>query len=66
LYLAASAISFAAAAHTIEGRAVRVSDGDTVTLLDGLHAQYRIRLAGKMRRRVRCFVNALRLRLRLV
>lgn len=46
LYLAASAISFAAAAHTIEGRVVRVSDGDTVTLLDGLHAQYRIRLAG--------------------
>lgn len=44
--LAASAISFAAAAHTIEGRVVRVSDGDTVTLLDGSHAQRRIRLAG--------------------
>lgn len=25
---------------------VRVSDGDTVTVLDGLHAQHRIRLAG--------------------
>jgi endonuclease YncB( thermonuclease family) len=46
LLLAASAISFAAAAHTIEGRVVGVSDGDTVTLLDGLHAQHRIRLAG--------------------
>jgi endonuclease YncB( thermonuclease family) len=46
LFLAAAAISFAAAAHTIEGRVVRVSDGDTVTVLDGLHAQHRIRLAG--------------------
>ncbi len=46
LLFAASAISFAAAAHTIEGRVVVVSDGDTVTLLDGLNAQHRIRLAG--------------------
>jgi endonuclease YncB( thermonuclease family) len=46
LFFAASAISFAAAAHTIEGRVVGVSDGDTVTVLDGLNAQHRIRLAG--------------------
>ena len=46
LFLAASAISFAAAAHTIEGRVVGVSDGDTVTVLDPLQVQHRIRLAG--------------------
>ena len=46
MLLAASAISFAAAAHTIEGRVVGVSDGDTVTVLDGSRAQHRIRLAG--------------------
>ncbi len=46
LFFAASAISVAAAARTIEGRVVGVSDGDTVTVLDGLHAQHRVRLAG--------------------
>jgi len=46
LLFAASVFCAAAAAHTIEGRVVGVSDGDTVTLLDGLHAQHRIRLAG--------------------
>jgi endonuclease YncB( thermonuclease family) len=46
LFLAASAFCAAALAHTIEGRVVGVSDGDTVTVLDGLHAQHRIRLAG--------------------
>lgn len=44
--LAASAISFAAAAHTIEGRVVGISDGNTVTVLDGSRVQHRIRLAG--------------------
>lgn len=46
MLLAASAISAAAAAHTIESRVVGVADGDTVTVLDALHAQHRIRLAG--------------------
>jgi len=46
LCLAASAISVAAAAHTIEGRVIGVSDGDTVTVVDGLHTPHRIRLAG--------------------
>lgn len=46
MLFAASAISFAAAAHTIEGRVVGVADGDTVTVLDALHTQHRIRLAG--------------------
>lgn len=35
-----------AAAETLFGRVVRVSDGDTVTLLDGLHQEHRIRLSG--------------------
>lgn len=46
LLLVASAFSFAAAAHTIEGRVVGVSDGDTVTVLDSARVQHRIRLAG--------------------
>jgi len=45
-FLAASAFCAAALAHTLEGRVVGVSDGDTVTLLDGVNAQHRIRLAG--------------------
>jgi endonuclease YncB( thermonuclease family) len=44
--LAASAFCTAALAHTLEGRVVGVSDGDTVTLLDGLNVRHRIRLAG--------------------
>jgi endonuclease YncB( thermonuclease family) len=44
--LAAVAFCTAAAAHIIEGRVVGISDGDTVTVLDGLHARHRIRLAG--------------------
>lgn len=41
-----AAISFAAAAHTIEGRVVGVADGDTLTVLDNAHTRHRIRLAG--------------------
>jgi len=33
-------------AETIEGRVVGVSDGDTVTVLDGTKTQHKIRLAG--------------------
>jgi endonuclease YncB( thermonuclease family) len=33
-------------AATIEGRVVGVSDGDTITVLDGTTAQHKIRLAG--------------------
>ena len=33
-------------ADTIEGRVVGVSDGDTVTVLDGSKSQHKIRLAG--------------------
>jgi len=33
-------------ADTIEGRVVGVSDGDTVTVLDGAEARHKIRLAG--------------------
>jgi endonuclease YncB( thermonuclease family) len=46
LLLAASAFCAAARSHTVEGRVVGVSDGDTVTLLDDLRVQHRIRLAG--------------------
>lgn len=34
------------AAATLEGRVVAVLDGDTITLLDASHRQFRIRLAG--------------------
>ncbi len=33
-------------ADTLLGRVVRVADGDTVTLLDALHQEHRIRLSG--------------------
>ena len=33
-----------AGAHTIEGRIVGVSDGDTITLLDADNRQHKIRL----------------------
>ena len=36
----------AASAETLTGRIVGVSDGDTVTLLDGAKRQYKIRLQG--------------------
>lgn len=35
-----------AIAATLSGKVVRVSDGDTVTILDGANRQHRIRLAG--------------------
>lgn len=35
-----------AVAATLSGKVVRVSDGDTVTVLDGANKQHRIRLAG--------------------
>jgi endonuclease YncB( thermonuclease family) len=35
-----------AGAQTLNGRVVRVADGDTVTVLDSSHTQYRIRLEG--------------------
>ena len=33
-------------AHTIKGKVVRVSDGDTVVVLDSTNTQYRVRLDG--------------------
>ncbi len=33
-------------AATLEGRVVRVHDGDTITVLDASRKQYKIRLAG--------------------
>ena len=33
-------------AETIHGKVVGVSDGDTITVLDGDYQQYKIRLAG--------------------
>jgi len=39
-------LTLAAHAETVTGRAVGVADGDTVTVLDALKAQHRIRLAG--------------------
>ncbi len=35
-----------ALAETIAGRVVGISDGDTVTVLDGQNVQHKIRLAG--------------------
>ena len=40
------ALSAAASAAELTGKVVGVSDGDTVTVLDGAHEQHRIRLAG--------------------
>lgn len=37
---------FLLSAHTLRGKIIRVSDGDTVVLLDSTNTQYRIRLDG--------------------
>ena len=42
----ALAFSLSAVADTIQGRCVTVLDGDTVTVLDGMNKQTRIRLMG--------------------
>lgn len=34
------------AAADVTGKVVGIADGDTVTILDGLHRQYKVRLAG--------------------
>lgn len=39
-------ISSAALADTLTGKVVGVTDGDTITVLDGLQTQHKIRLAG--------------------
>lgn len=47
LLLAASLLLFnTSAADTLHGRVVGVSDGDTVTVLDTIHTQWKIRLMG--------------------
>lgn len=46
LLLAVALIVFPAYAETLKGRVVGVSDGDTVTVLDGSKTQYKIRLMG--------------------
>lgn len=38
--------SLSVSAQTISGRIVKVQDGDTVTLLDSINTQYKIRLYG--------------------
>lgn len=40
------AVSLPASADTLYGRVVGVADGDTVTVLDSAHRQYKIRLMG--------------------
>ena len=40
-----SVLSFAVRAEEIRGRVVRVSDGDTITVLDAGHTQHKVRLA---------------------
>lgn len=44
--MALSLLSGPILADTIEGRVVGVSDGDTITVLDGSKTQHKIRLAG--------------------
>jgi len=39
-------VSVSSSADTLHGRVVGVSDGDTVTVLDSAHRQYKIRLMG--------------------
>lgn len=39
-------LSLAASAETIEGRVIKVSDGDTVNILDDAHQKYHVRLSG--------------------
>jgi len=41
-----AAISMSVSADVLFGRVVRVSDGDTVTVLDGNRVQHKVRLAG--------------------
>jgi len=45
LFLLVLLIAVDAAADTLEGRVVRVVDGDTVIVLDAVRAQHRVRLA---------------------
>jgi endonuclease YncB( thermonuclease family) len=44
--LVATLLSFSAGAATVEGRVVRVTDGDTIVVLDQAKRQHKIRLAG--------------------
>ena len=46
LFLACLVASTHAATHTIEGRIVGITDGDTVTLLDNDRRQHKVRLDG--------------------
>lgn len=39
-------LAHTSAADTLHGRVVGVSDGDTVTVLDATHTQWKIRLMG--------------------
>lgn len=44
--LAALSFTHAAQAELVEGRVVKIADGDTVTILDSQRQQHKIRLAG--------------------
>jgi len=46
LILLLLAVPSLAADHTLEGRVIKVIDGDTITILDSKKRQHRIRLAG--------------------
>ncbi len=39
-------LSLAASADTLTGKVVKVTDGDSITVLDSTNTQYRIRLQG--------------------
>ena len=45
-FLLAALLCTSAVADEIDGRVVKVSDGDTITVLDRDHRQIKIRLAG--------------------
>jgi endonuclease YncB( thermonuclease family) len=38
--------TFSVSAESIQGKVIRVSDGDTIAVLDSQNRQYKIRLAG--------------------
>ncbi len=46
LFVVATLFSYCAYADILTGRVVKVADGDTVTVLDDLHRQHKIRLMG--------------------
>ncbi len=46
LFVAATLFASCAYADILTGRVVKVADGDTVTVLDDLHQQHKIRLTG--------------------